>query len=161
MKRRMDAIGAQGVQVHGLPVTLDDLKKLTPHEFQTWIVQRVLGTPSLRKSDDMGIDGLSFFEGLPIQVKQSERVGRKVVDEFETAIARQGSHKGYLVAFSFTGKTIDEAARTRLAGGPEVVLVKVADVLRVGELVEAAERDRSDPDRVPDLMGLFQTKQRL
>jgi site-specific DNA-methyltransferase (adenine-specific) len=161
MKRRMDAMGATDVRVDGLPVTMEDLKSLDPLEFQNWIVQRVLGSPSPRKSGDMGIDGLSFFEGLPIQVKQSERIGRKVVDEFETAIARNGSHKGYIVAFSFGPGAVDEAARTRLAGGPEVALVKVADVLRIGELVDAAERDGVNPDRAPDLMGLFSTKQRL
>ncbi len=160
MKRRMDAIGAKDVRVHGLPVTLDDLKQLTPLEFQRWIIQRVLGTHNAHKPD-MGIDGFSFFEGLPLQVKQSEGIGRKVVDEFETAISRHGSHKGYLVAFSFGRGAVDEAARTRLADGPEVVLVKVAEVLRIGELVEVAERDRADPDRAPDLMGLFNTKQRL
>jgi DNA methylase/Restriction endonuclease len=161
MKRRMDAIGAKDVEIHGLPVTLNDLKELTPFEFQSWIVQRVLGSSSPRKSGDMGIDGLSFFEGLPIQVKQSERVGRRVVDEFETAIARQGSHKGYLVAFSFGRGAVEEAARTRMADSPEVVLVKVADVLRVSELVEAAERDGVSPDRAPDLVGIFNSKQRL
>jgi DNA modification methylase len=161
MKRRMDAMGTKDVRVHGLPVTLEDVKGLDPFEFQAWIVQRVLGSPSPRKSGDMGIDGLSFFEGLPIQVKQSERVGRKVVDEFETAIARHKSHKGYLVAFSFARGAVDEAARSHMEDGPEVVLVKVADVLRIGELVDLAEREHADPSRVPDLMGLFSTKQRL
>lgn len=161
MKRRMEAMGAENVSVHGLPVTLSDLKSLDPFEFQNWIVQRVLGSPSPRKSGDMGIDGLSFFEGLPIQVKQSDKVGRKVVDEFETAIARNKSHKGYLIAFSFARGAVEEAARTRMENGPEVVLVPVADVLRIGELVEVAERERIDPDSVPDLMGLFSTKQRL
>jgi site-specific DNA-methyltransferase (adenine-specific) len=164
MKRRMDAIGAKDVRVHGLPLTLADLKQLTPFEFQRWIIRRVLGTQSPHKSGDMGIDGFSFFEGLPIQVKQSERVGRKAVDEFETAIQRSGNHKGFLVAFSFSrgsGGAVEEAARTRLADGPEVVLVTVADVLRVAELVDAAERERADPDRAPDLMGLLSTKQRL
>jgi hypothetical protein len=86
------------------------------------------------------------------------------VDEFETAIQRSGNHKGFLVAFSFSrgsGGAVEEAARTRLADGPEVVLVTVADVLRVAELVDAAERERADPDRAPDLMGLLSTKQRL
>jgi DNA modification methylase len=161
MRRRMEAMGAENVSVHGLPVTLQDLKNLDPFEFQAWIVQRVLGSPSPRKSGDMGIDGQSFFEGLPIQVKQSERVGRNVVDEFETAISRNKSHKGYLVAFSFGRGAVEEAARTRMEDGPEVVLVKVSDVLRVGELVDAAERDEINPERAPDLMGLFNTKQRL
>ncbi len=37
----------------------------------------------------------------PIQVKQSEGIGRKVVDNFETAVKRGGKTVGYIVAFSF------------------------------------------------------------
>ena len=101
MKRRMDRLGFS-VKVEGLPVTESDLKTLRPFEFQNWVIQRVLGSHSPRKSGDMGIDGFSFFEMLPIQVKQSERVGRNVVDNFETATELTGKHKGYIVAFSFT-----------------------------------------------------------
>ncbi len=162
MRRRLEDMGASA-DVRGLPITVADLKQLKPFEFQNWIIQRVLGSHSPRKSGDMGIDGFSFFERLPIQVKQSERIGRNVVDNFETAIQRHGSHKGYIVAFSFGRGAVDEAARTRLADGPEVVLVKVADVVRVGELIESAERDRRLPDLSslsPDLMGLFNAQER-
>jgi hypothetical protein len=164
MKRRMDAVGATNVTVRGLPITVEDLKALKPFEFQNWIIQMVLGTHSPRKVGDMGIDGFSFFEKLPIQVKQSERVGRNVIDNFETAVARAGHSKGYVVAFSFGKGAVDEAARSKLAGGPEIVLVKVADVLKVGELIETAERDRVTPNlaRVsPDLMGLFNAQERM
>ncbi len=152
MKRRLDALGARNVEVVGLPVTEADLRSLKPFEFQNWIIQRVLGTHSPRKSGDMGIDGYSFFYRHPIQVKRSESVGRNVVDNFETAITRDGSEKGYIVAFSFTSGAKAEAVRTRSSGGPEVVLVKVADVIRYGELIDQG----ADPALVaPDLMGLF------
>ena len=36
----------------------------------------------------MGIDGFTFFNRYPIQVKQSEHIGRNVVDNFETALQR-------------------------------------------------------------------------
>jgi hypothetical protein len=152
MKRRMDSMGTKNIEVEGLPVTETDLKKLKPFEFQNWVVQQVLGTHSPRKSGDMGIDGYSFFYRYPIQVKRSNSVGRNVVDNFETAIARDGSEKGYIVAFSFTGGAKAEAARSRSTGGPEVVLVTVSDLVRTGELVEQG----ADPARfAPDLMGLF------
>jgi hypothetical protein len=48
-------------------------------------VRRLYGRVTARKSGDMGIDGTTF-EGIPIQVKQSDDVGRNVVDNFETAI---------------------------------------------------------------------------
>lgn len=44
-------------------------------------------------------------------MKQSERVGRGVIDSFETAIERAGKHKGFLIAFSFTRGAKEEVAR--------------------------------------------------
>lgn len=157
MKRRVDSLGADAT-VEGLPRTLADLKQLGPYEFQNWIIQRVHGVHAATKSGDMGIDGWSFFERLPIQVKQSERVGRNVVDNFETAIERSGKHKGYLVAFSFSKGAVDEAARSKEVAKNAVVLVKVEDLLRVAELVEAAELSKQPLDlsgEAPDLMALF------
>jgi hypothetical protein len=48
-----------------------------------WQKERI----SSKKVGDMGIDGITF-DGIPIQAKQSEKVGRSVVDNFETAINR-------------------------------------------------------------------------
>jgi hypothetical protein len=141
-----------------LPATMKDLKELGPFEFQNWVIQRVLGISAARKTGDMGVDGWSFFERLPIQVKQSERVGRNAVDNFETAIERTGKHLGYLVAFSFTKGAYEEAARSKEVGKAAVVLVKVSDVLDLAELIEAAEMQKVEPDlgsTPPDLMRLF------
>ncbi len=145
MKRRVDKLGANA-KVQGLPATIEDLRELGPFEFQNWVVQRVHGVVSARKSGDMGIDGWSFFERLPIQVKQSDRVGRNAVDNFETAIERSGNHMGYLVAFSFSKGAHEEAARSKQAGKAAVVLVKVGDLLKVAELIETAEVEKQVPD---------------
>jgi SAM-dependent methyltransferase len=80
-------------KVVGLPVTADDLRQLKPFDFQNWVIQKFWGTHSPRKSGDMGIDGYSFLVNDPIQVKQSDRVGRNVVDNFETAVRRAGKDK--------------------------------------------------------------------
>lgn len=82
-----------------------------------------------RKSADMGIDGFSFFEHNPIQVKQSEHVGRNVVDNFETPVERSGKKKGEIVAFSFTKGAYEEAARVKKAKGLEIKLVTVEEIL--------------------------------
>lgn len=162
MKNRMARIGAQAKRV-GLPVTVDDLKQLKPFEFQNWAIQQIHGTHSPRKSGDMGIDGYSFLEHLPVQVKQSENVGRNVVDNFETAVERSGKHMGYVIAFSFTRTAYEEAARAKAAGRPTIILVKIEDMLRVTHLLETASlldlahqieaADLALP--TPDLMGLF------
>jgi DNA modification methylase len=112
----------------GLPTTADALKHLPPFEFQNWVINALNGTHSPRRVGDMGIDGFSFFDKYPIQVKQSESVGRNVVDNFETAIRRAGSDTGYIVAFSFTRGAFEEVARAR-SEGLTIRLVKIAEVL--------------------------------
>jgi Restriction endonuclease len=88
------------------------------------------GTHSARKTGDMGIDGYSFLEHLPIQVKQSEKVGRNVVDNFETAIDRDGHHKGFIVGFDFTSDAKWEVARVTTEKKIEIRLVRVIDLLQ-------------------------------
>ncbi len=129
MKRRMEKVGAAGFRLVGMPVSEEQLRALKPFEFQNWVIQRFNGTHSPRKSGDMGIDGYSFFEHLPIQVKQSQSVGRNVVDNFETAVERGGKEKGYIVAFSFTRGAHEEAAAAKARKGIDILLVSVADLL--------------------------------
>jgi len=145
MKRRVDGFGANATMV-GLPATVEDLKQLGHFEFQNWVVEAVNGVPRLRKSGDLGIDGYSYFERYPIQVKQSEKVGRNVVDNFETAIKRDSKDVGYIVAFSFTKDAFGEAARSREIGKAAVHLVTAADLIEFKDLVSAARAARKEPD---------------
>jgi len=158
MKVRVDRVGANA-KVVGLPQTVSDLKKLGHFEFQNWVIDRVDGVRSAKKSRDMGIDGWSFFDRLPIQVKQHRKpVGREEVDKFETAVERSGKHMGYLVAFEFTKDAYEEAARSRQVSTNAVTLVRVTDVLKFAELIEKAEMEKQVLDlsnASADLMGLF------
>ncbi|MBA2444277.1 MAG: restriction endonuclease [Nocardioidaceae bacterium] len=113
----------------GMPVTEGQVRVLKPFEFQNWVVQAMHGTHAPRKSGDMGIDGYSFMLHEPIQVKQSDAIGRNVIDNFETAVERAGKRKGYIVAFSFGRGAHEEVARVRAAKGLDIVLVRVADLL--------------------------------
>ena len=62
-------------------------KELEWQDFQDRVIEALNGIPSDKKVADMGIDGFTS-DGIPIQVKQSERIGRNVVDNFETALRR-------------------------------------------------------------------------
>lgn len=128
VRRRLTKLGADSIKTYGLPQNEADLRKLKPFEFQNWVIQQVHGTHAPRKTGDMGIDGYSFFERLPIQIKQSDRVGRNVVDNFETAIRREGKHKGYVFAFSFTKGAHEEVARVK-SEGLEIQLVRIAELV--------------------------------
>jgi DNA modification methylase len=132
IQRRMEKLGAL-VRMEGLPMTVQDLKALRPFEFQNWVIQRVDGTHHPRKTGDMGIDGYSFMEHLPIQVKQSEKVDRTEIDKFETAVERAGKDKGYVIAFSFTKGARDEAARVKLQKGLHIELIEVKRLIPTPE----------------------------
>jgi DNA modification methylase len=142
--QRLGKIGAE-VRVDGLPKSVGDLRELKPLEFQNWIIKRVYGTHSPRATGDMGIDGFSFLEQLPIQVKQSERIGRNVIDNFETAVRRAGKHKGYVIDFSFTRGAYDEAARAR-GEGLEIALVEVKTLLDIRDIAPHVAADQMTSD---------------
>jgi len=140
MERRLkkDIRAEEGVNynVIGLPTTITDVKKLEHFEFQNWAVIDKMGARSSKKKvGDMGIDGyypkghLFIAGGAGIQVKQSEKVGRNVVDNFETALKRAGYKKGYIVAFSFTKGAYEEVARVKSKEGLEIKLITVKDLL--------------------------------
>lgn len=142
MKNRVEKNGARGVEIIGLPVNINDLKALPPFEFQNWCVGALGGTINPKKVGDMGIDGYTFFNRYPIQVKQSENIGRNVVDNFETALQRDKKDRGYIIALSFGKGAYEETARVKKDG-------LFIELLTVDKLLEFSE------DKVSDKMFEF------
>lgn len=140
MRRRLWNQSRHVPKIVDMPETEAALRRLKPFEFQNWVINAMNGSHSPRKVHDMGIDGYSFFTKDPIQVKQSEHVGRNVIDNFETAMQRGGHDLGYVVGFSFTKGAVEECARVKREG-LNIKLVKVNEVLmltrRPGETLEA------------------------
>ena len=66
---------------------------------------------------------------MPIQVKQSEDVGRNVVDIFETAMRHGKYDTGYIIGFKFSKDAYEEVARAQKEEGLIIKLVKVKEVL--------------------------------
>ena len=128
MEQRLRKLGVSP-QVAGMPMIDKDLRKLPPFEFQNWVVRRLYGRVSTRKSSDMGIDGFTF-EGYPVQVKQSDDIGRNIIDNFETAMRRQKSVKGVIVAFSFGKGAYEEIAKAKLHEGLEIEAITVEELLK-------------------------------
>jgi DNA modification methylase len=112
MKKRMESLDSSlNIPIIGLPLNTKDLKELDAFEFEDYICDM---TNSLKTQhiSDKGIDGYYLGE-IPLQIKQQERVGRNVIDNFETALRRKNKNKGYVVAFSFTKGAYEEAARAK------------------------------------------------
>ena len=127
-KQRLEKIGATNIRIIGAPKTIKELKKLSDWAFQNWVVARAHGTPSTKKSDDKGVDGYTFMTQEPIQVKQSERIGRNVVDNFQTAIRRKQKTAGLIFAFSFTKGAYEEASRAKQKDGIDIKLIRIDEM---------------------------------
>jgi DNA modification methylase len=128
MRDRLIKGGATNIRIIGAPKTVSELKKLSDWQFQNWVIDRIGGVPSSKKTDDKGVDGYTFMAREPVQVKQSEDIGRNVVDNFETAMRRKHKTTGYIVAFSFGKGAYEEAARAKLEDNLDIKLVRVDEM---------------------------------
>lgn len=115
--------------MHGLVKSLKQLRALDPFEFQNWAINAVYGQHSPKKIADMGIDGFTFMEHHPIQVKQMDHVGRPMIDNFTGVLQREKEKRGMVIAFGFTSGAIDEAARLEREDKIKIELVKCSDLV--------------------------------
>ena len=122
-------LGPSEVTVVGMPTSIPELHALAPFEFQNWVVRERFNGVLGPKGGDKGIDGFSFLTHDPIQVKQSEGIGRNVVDNFSAAMRRLGKKKGYVVAFSFGKGAREEAAALKHREGVQIELLTVEEIL--------------------------------
>ena len=117
----------------------DTIFNMDPYKFEQWIIEQYGGEPNTKQRGDFGTDGRTL-EGTPIQVKQSEGIGRNVVDNFFSAAKRydkrrfeknkkDGQPVGYVIAFSFGKGAVQEVARLKLEEGVEIELVEVASIV--------------------------------
>lgn len=121
-------------EVIGMSTTVEEVRKLEPFEFQNWVViDKMRANATRKKVGDMGLDGYYprsiLTEEAGIQVKQSDDVGRNIVDNFETALKRAGYKKGYIVAFSFGKGAYEEVARIKNKGELEIKLITIEELL--------------------------------
>lgn len=135
VERRLQQLGAVKDKTYktvNTPTVDDDLRAFKPFEFQNWVIDELGAKHSRVKSGDMGLDGYFekdlWHEKAGVQVKQSDAVGRNVVDNFETALKRGDYTKGYIVAFSFSSGAHEEAARVK-KDGLEIKLINVSELL--------------------------------
>jgi len=137
IEKRLEKVGAVKEKDYdsiGMPTTISALKKLKPFEFQNWVINEMKAKQSKRVVGDKGIDGhiekSLYSEEAGIQVKQSEKVGRNVIDNFETALERKKYKRGYVIGFSFTRGSHEEVARVKEEKGLYIKLIEVEDLLK-------------------------------
>ena len=121
----------------------EQLFTMDPFKFESWIVQQFGGVPNVKQRGDLGLDGRTS-DGVPIQVKQSEGIGRNVIDNLKSAAERYDRTRyqaaidnrtpvAYLIAFSFGKGAQQEVARLRLEHQIEIKLVRVDEIVEVAK----------------------------
>ena len=139
--------------IRDLPKTIEELRRLPPFEFQNWAAIAIGAIPNHRKSGDMGIDGWYYpveleednplkkhnnktkqtdwyeSQGIPIQVKQRAKVGRPDIDNFETAIKRDGKNRGIFIAFDYSDAALRECVRAKREEGLLIFPIRVSEII--------------------------------
>jgi hypothetical protein len=77
-----------------------DLRKLSFYELQNWVVEKFSGNVSSVRDSRIGIDGYTV-DGEPIQIKQSDDIGKNDVYRFANELNKKKTRSGIIVAFSF------------------------------------------------------------
>lgn len=125
---QLTLLGAEPIKL-GMPESIDDLALMSGFEFQKWALNLMRAIPSPSLSNDKGIDGRMRITNDPIQVKQKQ-AGRPDVDNFQTAIERAGHTRGWLVAFGFSSKAIEEIARVKRVRGMDIIPFDAKELLK-------------------------------
>lgn len=129
------------VQLH--KYDYDTLRYSDAFEFESFIVTQYGGTPNTKQRGDFGIDGKTK-EGIAIQVKRSDNVGRNVIDNFKSACERFNSNLftqnreekkpvGVLIAFSFGKGAHQEVARLKNEANLIIQLLEVKDIIPIAK----------------------------
>jgi len=121
------------------------LRAIPPFEFENWAVIALGGRPNVAKVGDMGIDGriypisampkkdkgeLGFMDvWYPIQVKQTDKVGRPDVDKFEAVMAREDRTQGFFVSFDYSSDAMHEIEAFFKKTGKIIRAITVKDIL--------------------------------
>jgi len=109
-------------------VSEKSLRRLSSSEFQEWVLKRLNGKSSSSRDSRMGIDGYTI-EGQPVSIKQSDGVGRNVIDSFASAMGQSKAKNGLIVAFSFGDDAYTGKVRAKLTYGFEIQMVTVKNLI--------------------------------
>jgi len=122
------------VVVRRKKVTEKDLRILAPIEFQNWVIQRLSGKASSLRDSRIGIDAYTA-EGHPIQIRQSDNIGRNVIEKFASVMGRIKAKNGIIIAFSFADDAIRGVVRARINYRVEIKKVTVKELIEKREII--------------------------
>ena len=102
------------------------IMEMDPFDFEHHVVS-LIGIPNQKQRGDGGVDGHTY-DHIPIQVKKSYKIGRRVIDEFYKHIQKRGA--GIIIAHSFSKDLIEEKMKLENENGWVIDLIPTRDLLR-------------------------------
>ncbi|OQY26960.1 MAG: hypothetical protein B6244_12055 [Candidatus Cloacimonetes bacterium 4572_55] len=113
----------------------DNLNNMNAFEFEHFAIEQFGGIPNKKQRSDLGIDGIKIIdnEKFYIQVKQSKKIGRNVVDNFKSAIDRKKSKNGFILAWSFGRGAISEIARLKREDNYNIQLIEIKTFIPISK----------------------------
>lgn len=124
-----ERIGYPIGDIIGMPVNMEDIRKMKPFEFQNWACRRMGGMSNPKKVADGGIDG--WKGGIPIEVKQ-HGIGSPDVKKFITVVQKEPEHnKGFMIGYKFTKGAKEDKAWAMEELGVDITFIKVEKLLDV------------------------------
>jgi len=109
-------------------VSEKSLRRLSSSEFQGWVLKRLDGKSSSSRDSAIGIDGFTK-SGQPVLIKQSDDIGMSVIEKFASALARNKTRQGVIVAFSFGSDAIRGKVRAKMNYGLEIQMLTVNELV--------------------------------
>jgi site-specific DNA-methyltransferase (adenine-specific) len=134
IRKRLNKIGENPKEASLSILSKSQVLRLNDRDFEDYMVRSAGGEPNTSDSrkkgarKDGGVDGFLIKDHTPIQVKQSQHVGREVVDKLHKHLTANG--RGIVIALSFTKDAYAEAARLQREEGFNVQLLTVDEVLK-------------------------------
>ena len=133
-------------EIDGIPVSYeqaDILSVKNKHQFQHWLVEQIGGFPTVKKSNDKGIDGRLYIktnEGLKemvLSVKGGKSVSTDEIRELRGVLDREDKAvmAGYLSLIEPTQGMYDEAAKAGMWEHEGLKYAKI-QILHVKEILE-------------------------
>jgi hypothetical protein len=136
-------------EIDGIPVSYEQADILSvkdKHQFQHWLVEQVGGFPTVKKSNDKGIDGRLYIktsEGLKemvLSVKGGKTLNPHEIRELRGVLDREDKAvmAGYLSLIEPTQGMYDEAAKAGMWEHEGVKYPKI-QILHVKDILEEAK----------------------
>jgi hypothetical protein len=87
-------------------ISESSLRKMPPYELQNWIIQKLSSEASSVRDLRVGINGYTQ-NGDPIQIHQSDNIGKSEVYKFANELSKKKLKRGIIIAFSFKEDSVE------------------------------------------------------